>query len=346
MKLGLIYDLRNPERWAKPWPKHYGEFVEHVAYMEQLGFELLELPEHHFDPDAYIPNPIPILAALAVKTQRILLGSNLFIIPNHHPVRLAEDVAMVDILSNGRVVFKAGAGGRRNEPPGLGFKEEHRFGRNTEGMEIIKRCWTEEVFDFDGHHYKLKGVRALPKPVQKPHPPIFMPAMNLRSMERNVRLGYGANMGYALHGVADMSEWKQWHKQWTDTLRKHSRAPDELPTSSFPILFATDDPERAWNKHKEGILHVAQSYATMMGAQAFTAMIGRPPPEKPEDLPNWNRIFLTPDDCVKHIQEYYGDALPDHLVLWGDRPGMTLEESAQFHQTFIEKVWPRIRDKK
>src|SRR5579883_3446130 len=219
MKLAIINDLRNPERWHLPWPEHYAGFLEHCADLEQLGFDEIVIPEHHFDPDGYVPNPIPILSALATKTSRVRLGSDLFVLPNHHPVRLAEDAAMVDILSNGRLIFKCGAGGRPGEPPALGWDERNRLGRNSEAIAIIKKCWTEDVFDYDGRYWKLHNVRLVPKPVQQPHPPIMFPAMNPKAMERNAREGYGANMGNPT-GSPDIGYWKDWHGRWDAMLKQ------------------------------------------------------------------------------------------------------------------------------
>src|SRR6266571_7194653 len=84
--------------------------------------------------------------------------------------------------------------------------------RSAETLQIIKKCWTEDVFDWEGTHYHLKGVRAMPKPVQQPHPPIFMPARNPRAMERNAREGYGATQGAGRWTLeqTDPGWWRQW----------------------------------------------------------------------------------------------------------------------------------------
>ena len=337
MKLGLIYDLRNPERWRRPWPQHYAEFLDHIAVLERLGFDEVALPEHHFHPDGYLPSPIPMMAALAVKTNRMRIASDLFVLPNHHPVRLAEDLAMVDVLSDGRAIFKAGAGAARSESPAFGFDEKTRLGRNSEALQIIKRCWTEDVFDHDGKYWQLKGVRIAPKPVQRPHPPIYLPAQNPKSMERNARFGYGADLGHPV-GSPDPGFWKGWRQRWDATLRQHGRTAAECPTSYFITLFATHDPERAWATHRESILHVALYYAKHVG------YMGGVVPETPEDIPNWNKFFLTPDDCVALIREYFGGAPPDTLILWGNRPSMTFSQALEFHRTFAEEVMPRVRD--
>lgn len=341
MKLGIISDLRNPTdpRFHRPWVQHYGEFLDLMVQLEEIGFAEVVFPEHHFEPDGYIPNPIPMMTAVAMKTKNMLVGADLFRLPDWHPVRLAEDVAMVDILSNGRVLFKAGAGGVY--PPisaGLGWNPRRQLSRSTETMQIVRQCWTEEVFDWEGQHYHLKGVRAMPKPIQKPHPPIFMPAMNARSMERNAREGYGANMAGGRWTLErdDLDWWKHWHQQWRAALARHGRTPAACPVSVFMNLFCTDDPERAWARYKDGILHVTHTYAMMRDEPLL--------PRTPEELPHWDKVFMTPEEMVKLLREFFAGAAPDHLLLWDVKPGMTYEDSYAFHKLFVEQVWPQIRD--
>jgi alkanesulfonate monooxygenase SsuD/methylene tetrahydromethanopterin reductase-like flavin-dependent oxidoreductase (luciferase family) len=141
IKLGIISDLRNPEdpRFHRLWIQHYNEFLDLIVHLEEIGFEEVVFPEHHCEADGYIPNPIPMMTAVAMKTKEMLVGADLFRLPDWHPVLLAEDVAMVDIISDERVLFKAGAGGPF--PPissGLGWYERARLSRSAETMQIIK----------------------------------------------------------------------------------------------------------------------------------------------------------------------------------------------------------------
>jgi alkanesulfonate monooxygenase SsuD/methylene tetrahydromethanopterin reductase-like flavin-dependent oxidoreductase (luciferase family) len=339
MELGIIADLRNPPRpdWHRPWEAHYGGFLDLMAGLEQIGFSQVVFPEHHFERDGYIPNPIPMMTAVAMRCPTMLVGSDLFVLPNWHPVRLAEDVAMVDILSGGRVLFKAGAGGAYpGIMGGIGYPASSQLGRNSEALDIIRRCWTEDEFDHDGRHWQLRGVRATPRPVQQPHPPIFLPAMRAKAMERNAREGFGANMPGSLTTVADPAFWKQWHAKWDAALERHGRTADECPVSLFLNVFCTEDPERAWARFREGMLHVEHQYALLRGEQ--------PAPATPEDLPNWQQVFFTPDDLVGYLTDMLGGAAPDHLLLWDNRPGMTWDDSYEMHQLFVDRVWPRIRD--
>lgn len=341
MKLGIISDLRNPEdpRFHRPWVQHYSGFLDLMVQLEELGFEEVVFPEHHFEPDGYIPNPIPMMTAVAMKTKKMLVGADLFRLPDWHPVRLAEDVAMVDIISNGRVVFHAGAGGAY--PPisaGLGWDPRNHLSLSAKTMQIVKKCWTEEVFDWEGKHYHLKGVRMTPKPVQKPHPPIYMPAMSPKGMERNAREGYGANMPIGRWSIEreDLGWWKGWHREWRETLARHGRTSEECPVTAFMNLFCTNDPERAWAKYKDGLLHVTHAY---------DGLLEQPPlPKTPEELPHWDKVFLTPDQMVALLRDYLGGAAPDVLLLWDKKPGMTYQDSYEFHKLFAEQVFPKIKD--
>ena len=343
MKLGIISDLRNPQhpRFHRPWVQHYHEFLDLMVQLEDLGFEEVVFPEHHFEPDGYLPNPIPMMTAVAIKTKKMLVGADLFRLPDWHPVRLAEDVAMVDILSNGRVLFKAGAGGPC--PPisaGLGWNPRRQLSRSAETLHIIKKCWTEEVFDWEGQHYHLKGVRAMPKPVQQPHPSIFMPAQTPKAMDRNAREGYGATQGAGRWTFEreHLGWWKHWHQEWEAALARYGRTAHECPVSAFFPLFCTHDPERAWATYKDGVLHVTHAYAGLAERPLL--------PETPKELPHWDKVFLTPDQMVQLLRGILEGAAPDHFLLWDTKSGMTYEDSYAFHKLFAEEVWPKIKDLK
>ena len=240
-----------------------------------------------------------MMTAVAQRCSRMLVGSDLFVLPNWHPVRLAEDVAMVDILSEGRVLFKAGAGGLYPSiMGGMGYPGSAQLGRNSEALEIIRRCWTEEVFDHHGRHWQLTGVRATPRPVQQPHPPIFLPAMRAKAIERNAREGFGANMPGSLSSVPDPRFWSRWRAKWDAALERHGRAPGELPVSLFLNVFCTPDPQRAWARYREGILHVEHTYAVLRGEDPQSGD-ARGAPQLGQDLLHPRRPRRLPDRPVR-----------------------------------------------
>ena len=142
---------------------------------EELGYDHVCTTEHHFYDDAWSPSLLPILSAIAQRTRRIRLGTFIIILPFHHPVRVAEDAATVDILSKGRLDLGVGQGYVVSEFESFRIARNQRGGRVEEGVELIRRCFTEENFSFDGKYYQMKNVNLTPKPVQKPYPPIGLP---------------------------------------------------------------------------------------------------------------------------------------------------------------------------
>ena len=336
MKVGLLYDLRNPPQWHRPFPDLYAETLEHIVAVEALGFDAVMFTEHHFDPDGYLPSLLPMMAAAAARTRLVTIGTDVFLAPFVHPVRFAEDCAVVDILSNGRLILQAGEAYRPQEFEALGVEKRHRGSLTEETLDIIRRCWTEDTFDHEGRHYRLKGVHVSPKPVQQPHPPLYFAADTGRPLERAVRMGFHAATAHGVTSGPEPSEWKRWHDGWTDKLREFGRDPREFKCSTILNLFAAEDPEKAWEEHKEGILHVLNSYSVEGGDPT-------PPLETPEAIPNWRKIFQTPSDCVKYINEVYGSAPPDYVLLWGTRPGMSYNKSLEYHRLFAQQVLPGIR---
>src|SRR5216683_313529 len=110
VRFGLWYDFRNPPQWRQPSDRLYGEILDQIAWGENNGFDDVWLSEHHFIDDGYLPSPLPVAAAIAARTKKIRIALGVLLMPFHNPVRLAEDIAVVDVISGGRFEFGAGGG--------------------------------------------------------------------------------------------------------------------------------------------------------------------------------------------------------------------------------------------
>ena len=349
MKFGVLYDLRNPSRsdWHQPWPEFYAGALEHMEEMERLGFDAVSLPEHHGDPDGYNPGIAVTLTAAALRTKRVRVASNIVQLPYYHPVLLAEQLAVVDILSGGRLDVGIGQVGQTfdMEFAMLGVNARHRPSLMDEGLEILLRAWTEdEPFDFQGKRWSLRGVWVNPKPLQKPRPPVFLVgAFTDAAMDRVARFGLdvGARGGY-FTGLTGGDTWRDWMRGWRAACERRGRDPRGVRINTFGTCFVTDDPERAWAKHREGVLaHVDYE---RQGVRPYTSLLLETPPKTPEDLPNWRRLFSTPEQAIAEIREVYADGAPDELHLMAKRHGMSWAESAEYLRAFAEKVIPAVRD--
>ncbi len=172
MKFGLLYitDYR-PEVHGEA-TQYYEEILEEISFAEEMGFHGVFFAEHYIGGYAF-PSPPVFLAAVAQRTKRIRLGTGVTLLPLSNPIRAAEEYAMVDVLSGGRLDFGVGRGVLNAEYDLFAIDESESQGRYREAFDIIQKAWTEPVVSYRGEFYQVDGVEALPKPVQRPHPPVW-----------------------------------------------------------------------------------------------------------------------------------------------------------------------------
>lgn len=175
MKFGIWHDFRNPPRWHRPYRQVYRENLEQIARAEELGFESVWVSEHHVTDDGYLPSVFPILAAIAVLTRTIRLGSAILLSPFQHPIRFAEDAAVVDQLSGGRLELGLGLGYRPREFDLLGVPLAERVRRTEELVQAARQLWADGT--------------VTPPPLQRPEPPFSIAGGTPASARRAARLG-------------------------------------------------------------------------------------------------------------------------------------------------------------
>ena len=152
---------------------YYREALEEVVRGEELGFDSVWMEEHHSVVDHYWPSPLQVLAGFATRTSKVILGTDILVAPFYHPARLAEDVALLDVMSGGRAVLGVAIGYKPDEFALYGADLAKRGARFEEQLAIVKGLWTQDTFSFKGTYYQLDGSLE-PKPITKPHPPIWI----------------------------------------------------------------------------------------------------------------------------------------------------------------------------
>jgi probable F420-dependent oxidoreductase len=170
-------------------PRHYAEALRQVELAESLGFDSVWLEERHGGAGPYHPSPLIFLAGFATRTHRLRLGTAIAILPLYHPVRIAEDAAQLDVMSNGRVIFGAAIGYRPDEFAAFQTPLQGRGARFVEMLTLIRRLWTEENVTFEGERYPLNDFTLEPRPVQRPRPPIWIGGLGELAMRRAATLG-------------------------------------------------------------------------------------------------------------------------------------------------------------
>ena len=137
MNVGPSLTLQNPQEWRVPWPKVYEDGLRLAVLAEELGFDQIWLPEHHFCDDGFNPSLLTFAAAIAARTSKIRIGTKIIILPLHDPVRLAEDIAVVDQISNGRLEIGFAVGYRKAEFDGFGLDYAERGHRMDEALDVL-----------------------------------------------------------------------------------------------------------------------------------------------------------------------------------------------------------------
>jgi alkanesulfonate monooxygenase SsuD/methylene tetrahydromethanopterin reductase-like flavin-dependent oxidoreductase (luciferase family) len=195
MQFGMLYEIQVP----KPWRERseydaYQQVVAQVQLAEATGFTSCWTVEHHFLSEySHCSAPEVLYGYLAAKTSRLRLGHGVVLLPfpYNHPIRVAERVATLDLLSNGRVEFGTGRSGTLIELEGFGIPIEESRARWEEALDMIPKIWTQETFSYQGTYFQIPERIVVPKPLQKPHPPIWMAATSSESHEIAGRKGLG-----------------------------------------------------------------------------------------------------------------------------------------------------------
>lgn len=181
MRFGTYFFLQaTPGRSAA---EVVAEEVDQMVLSEELGFDSVWLTEHHFSDYGLSAAPSVLAATVAARTRRIRIGTAVYVIPFHHPIRLAEETATLDILSGGgRLVVGIGRGNRPLEFVGHGIVQDDSRTRMEEGVEILIQAWTQPHVTFHGRHWNLDNIPVQPQPLSKPHPPLAVAASSDQSV--------------------------------------------------------------------------------------------------------------------------------------------------------------------
>jgi len=333
LKFGLWYSFRNPEQWFLNYPELYSAHLRQIAWAEDIGYDDVWLTEHHFCQDGHAPSILPLAAAVAVTTKSIRIGTSVLLLPLHDAVRVAEDGATVDILSNGRFELGVGIGYRPQEFAGLGINRKDRAGRTDEGLEIIRRLWERETVDYAGRHYQINGANLQPPPVQTPRPPLWVGGFAPAAAKRAARLGDG------YIGTGDMlNQTRIFNEEWQ---RLGRIGKGHLAGGHF-WLVVSKTPDATFNEIAPHVLYQIEMYNKWLG-DAGQALF--PPIKKLTDLRDLEILLcIPPAKAVDIIGAYVEQNGIDRYYSWTVPPGYPIEQMDDHLALFAAEVIPHFRD--
>lgn len=289
-------------QWHESKSQHqvYTETLEQMRLAEELGFDSVWLAEHHFSPYCLCPAILTTAAHVAAQTRRVRIGTAVMVLPFYNPIVVAEESATVDLLSNGRFEFGVGRGYQWLEFAGFGIPLEEARARFDEALEIITRAWTEEAVTYDGRFHRLRGVRILPKPLQQPHPPLWIATISPEGLENagrrgaNILLSQTQSFGYLRRGLAI----------YRQALAAAGHAPDTRRVRLVRSTFVHDSIQGAVEliePHYRWFLHTQQAAVT-------------PPEQRWELLPDQYRHYR---ENFPKLHQVDMDTVRDEVALWG-----------------------------
>ena len=304
----------------------YPTSVEMCEWADRLGFETVYLAEHHGADDGYCPAPIVQASAIAARTSTMRIHFSALIAVLHHPLRLAEDLAVLDLLSGGRVEITLGLGYRPHEYEMLGVQKSKRVAILEEIIQVLDQAWTGEPFEFRG-----QTVTVRPTPVQRPRPPLYIGGSTEASAYRASRLGDN----YFPAGAGLLEIYQQERR------RLGLPVPPAPPARGPLFLFVTEDPERDWPIVAPHVIYTSNSNATW-AKERGSGSTPYPPGTSVEDL-QASPMFavVTPDDCVALAKRLGDDAELTFQPLMG---GLDPVHGWRSLELFESAVLPRLAD--
>jgi probable F420-dependent oxidoreductase len=336
MKFGLYSSIANPPR-GENLDRSIDEVIAEAQLAEASGFDSCFFGEHHQDRDGFLPSPLIVATAVAARTERLRVGTSVILLPLHHPVRIAEDVITLDLVSKGRVTLGVGIGYQPADFQAFGVPIEHRATIFEESLEILRQCWTGEPFSFKGKHFTLHDVRVLPRPFQRPAPPVWIGASIPTAARRAARLADG----FVGTPSTSMTTAVRLADAYKDAARAAGRPAQVVAMRDAWVATSRAEAEAVYGPH----VMTAYKYYWDNRLSEFRGI----PSDTPFTLENLapDRVILgDPETCVREFRRWHEATGADYFLLRfrhahsGGPPHARILEAIKL---FGERVIPHCR---
>ncbi|MBI3951708.1 MAG: LLM class flavin-dependent oxidoreductase [Acidobacteria bacterium] len=338
MKFGLFFLVQDPPR-AENIARLYDEVLEETEVAEECGFDSCLLPEHHLMPDGFLPSPLVFCGAIASRTSKILIGTGVLQLPIQHPLRVAEDSAVIDNISKGRLILGVGLGSRAEELKAFGIETKDAVSRFEESIRIIESAWTQDSFSFAGKHFKISDVSVTPKPFQKPRPPIWIGAFSEAALRRTGRLA-DAWFSDPLNDIQVMKASADTYRQ---AAQENGRKAEVVLLRDGWVAGSRKEVEEVWWPH---VKEFQLSHLQHIKADSQPEIQeGKLEEEWTYERAAPNRLIAgTPEDVISEIERYRREVGCEHIVFIFRHPtGPDHKQTVKCLELFGKEVIPHFK---
>jgi alkanesulfonate monooxygenase SsuD/methylene tetrahydromethanopterin reductase-like flavin-dependent oxidoreductase (luciferase family) len=347
MEFGLFFLMQRDERWSEQ--AVYDSGLEQMLAAEALGYQSVWIAEHHFNDYGLCPAP-PVLAAfVAARTTTLRLGMGVSLLPLHHPVDLAEELAVLDVMSGGRLDVGIGRGGTLQDYQTFQSDRGDSRARVEEGIALMRQAWSGAPFDFQGRFHSAAGLHVRPHPVQRPHPPLFIAANSEDSVLSAARLGLPTLSSF----FVSLDELQRRHHLYRKTALAAGRSEEEveeLERQSWGMrvvhvapdrseaLRATEAPFMGYQR-KMSVLRSEATGGTVPDSFDRSRLRLRTFPEYLDD--GWALIGTSAQvrDSLQHYRDVTGY---ERVLLVMALPGLDTSLALRSMRLFAEEVAPAM----
>ncbi len=337
MKTGLVYSIEGGREDRAD--QVFRDALEEVKLAEEFGFDSFFISEHHFVENGFFPSPLIALSYVAAATSQIRLGPGVLLLPLYDPIHVAEDCAVLDIISGGRLILGVGQGYRPEEFQAFGSKLRDRPGVLREGVNLIRRLWTEPAVTFEGKHFRTAGLPLRPQPVQQPAPPIWVAAKKRSAVELAGEVGDG----WFADPITPLSIIRRNKAYWEQSLRAAGKNPAAQSFAYYREFLVTEDDATAWRIGREPMMEAYRNYLRwghLVDDDGNTI-----PPEREDMLEELVRQRFTlggPERCLADAEMLRETLGITHLIMKTKFPGLSHSDVMKSIRLYGETVQPRI----
>ena len=339
-----IFALMSRQDLSRSAAETLHQGIEQIVAAEELGFQSVWLAEHHFSSYSVIPNPLHLAVTLAERTKKMIIGTAVLVVPFFQPLRLAEDIAMVDVLTGGRLRVGVGRGYQRYEFERYGLTVDDSRPLFEENMEILRLALSQETFSFKGRYFDITETALQLRPLQQPYPEMWV------AVSTPETIGWAVQHEYALitsAGARPTDHIRRVRRTYDEQLQAAGKPLDNAKFALQRYCYVTDDRPDALEaaEHVLWTYRIAENYRAGSGPANdgiadSTPRAGEPSPEELVD----RLIFGDPETCIQRLQRDVDDCRPTHLSLVTSFGGLQPERALRSMRRLAEEVLPYVKE--